>query len=177
VGGGRTLSVGDIITRAHNVAGFVATVKKYAELSPAQRSRVESVVQRQHQERLDREKEALGPKYAKRRAAVQKRHYFTLAQSPAQAAKAEAESRKQLAVIDADWENTALKNVNAKYGSDSAVPMENPDGKPVVAFASVRDGSVQVASSAYEVGGKVAKGTTVKHGGKEYAVGGAEVFF
>jgi hypothetical protein len=169
------------MNRARTVMVIVATVKKYAELSSAQRSRVERVVQRQYQGRLDREKKALAPTYAKRRAEVQRRTTTRVTavrtQSPGEAAKLEADSRKELAALDADWGKAAARNVDSKYGTDYAVPMKNPDGKPVVAFASVSDGSVRVASSAYEVGGNVAQGSTVKHGGKDYAVVGESVSF
>jgi hypothetical protein len=177
----RPTSVGDVMVKAAAVMAIVAVVKKYADLSAAQRSRVERVVAQRYQRQLQNEKRALESKYAARRAAVKKDSEQKVAkarqQSPAQAAKVEAEAKKEMAEVDTEWRAAAASNVKSKYGTDYAVPMTNPEGKPVVAFASVKEGQVEVASSAYEVGGKVAEGSKVTHAGREYAVVGERVSF
>jgi Zn-dependent oligopeptidase len=179
--GSRPTGVGDVMVKAAAVMAIVAVVKKYADLNAAQRSRVERVVAQRYQRQIETEKRALAPKYAARRSEVKRKAAEKVAQvrqtSPAQAAKVEAEAKKEVAEVDTEWQKAAASSVSSKYGTNYAVPMSNPEGKPVVAFASVRDGQVDVASSAYEVGGKVAEGSKVTHGGREYAVVGERVSF
>lgn len=153
---------------------IVATVKIYMVMNAAQRERVEHVVARRYERQIAEEKRALAPKYAARKAQVKKKAQTQVVQvrqqTPSHAARLEAEAAKELDEVDAEWQQAAAASVKSKYGTDYAVPVRNPDGKPVVAFATVKDGQVQVASSAYELGGDVKEGSKVKHGGRSYAV-------
>lgn len=58
-------------------------------------------------------------------------------------------------------------------GTDFAVPVKNPDGKAVDAFASVKDSGVSVATSSYELEGTTASLNSTKqisHSGRTHAV-------
>lgn len=175
IGGARSLasrptSVGDVMGRVATVMAIVAVVQKYADLNAAQQERVRRIAQARYEAQLEAEKRALSARYAKRRAEARRKAAEAKRQPPAQAARAEQQSERELEKIDREWREAAASSVSKKYGSHYAIPVKNPEGKPVVALASIKDGEVQVASSAYEVGGQVASGSKVRHAGREYAV-------
>ena len=172
-------SVGGVISDVATVMAIVATVKFYCDLNAAQKQRVERVVQERYQQKVEAEKRALASKYAARRAEIQKRSQAKVTtttgakpgpQGNREVVAMQADAKRELENVDKEWHDAAVANVKSKYGNNFAVPLTNPDGKQVVAFASIKDDQVQVASSAYEVGGKVGEGSKVKHDGQTYAV-------
>ena len=164
--------VGNIV----RVMALVATVHKYAVLSAAQKRHVETVVARRYETMVTKEKKSLRPKYASKKAEVQKRGAAKVAaarqNNPNSAAKVEAETAKEVEKVDIEWEKDAKSSVAKNYGTDFAVPITNAEGKPVVAFASVKESGVSVSDNSYisDKPGNLAEGSKVKHGGKTYAV-------
>lgn len=155
---------------------LVATVHRYAALTAVQRQRVEVTVARHYDGMVAKEKRSLSPQYAKRKAEVKKQGAVRVAEakkkSPSSAAKVEAETEKEVKKVDLEWEKAAKSSVAKNYGTDFAVPVTSSEGKPVVAFASVKDSGVQVSDSSYiaDKSGSLAGGSQVKHDGKTYAV-------
>lgn len=173
----RPTSAGDVLNKIQVATTIIATVQRYAALSAQQRQHVESTVTRKYDGMVRTEKRALAPKYASRREEVRKRGQIRIAeakkQQPAAAAKIEAETRKEVANVDMEWEKAARSSVAKNYGTDFAVPVQNSNGKAVVAFASVKDSGVSVSDSSYEVAsstGSLSSSTKIAHSGKTYAV-------
>ncbi len=173
----RPTSAGDVLNKIHVATTIIATVQRYAALSAQQRQHVESTVSRKYDGMVRTEKQALAPKYASRREEVRKRGQVRFAeaknQQPAAAARIEAETRKEVAKVDMEWEKAARSSVAKNYGTDFAVPVQNSSGKAVVAFASVKDSGVSVSDSSYEVAGStgsLSSSTKIAHSGKTYAV-------
>jgi hypothetical protein len=175
--GTRPTSAHDVMHKVGTAMAVVATVQRYAALTTVQKRRVEQVVTRKYDGMVQREKRALAPRYASRKSEVQKRGAAKVAQarktSPAAVARVEAETKKEAAKVDLEWEKAAKSSVAKNYGTDFAVPVQNREGKAVVAFASVRESGVRVSDSSYEVASTpVALGSSqkVSHGGRTYAV-------
>jgi hypothetical protein len=175
--GSRPTSAHDVMHKVGTAMAIVATVQRYAALTTVQKRKVEQVVTRKYDGMVQREKRTLAPRYASRKSEVQKRGAAKVAQarktSPAAAAKVEAETQKEVAKVDLEWEKAAKSSVARNYGTDFAVPVQNREGKAVVAFASVRESGVSVSDSSYEVASTpVALGSSqkVSHGGRTYAV-------
>ncbi len=92
-------------------------------------------------------------------------------------ATVQAEEKKEIAQIDLEWKSAARTEVAKSYGSDFAVPVQNAEGKAVVAFASLKDSGVSVSSASYELAGSsgqlsaaASAGQKVSHEGKNYAL-------
>lgn len=174
----RPNSAYDVMRKVDTTLAIIATVQRYAALTTIQKQRVEQVVERRYQGMVQREKRALAPRYNTRKAEVQKRGTAKVAaarqKSPQAAAKAEAETKKEIEKVDLEWEKAAKTSVAKNHGTDFAVPVQNSEGKPVVAFASVKEsGAVSVSSSSYEVQGTTASlnsSKKISHSGKTYAV-------
>jgi|GEM_PF-4987909 len=101
------------------------------------------------------------------------------AEAQQQQAAAQEEATQQIAVIDAEWKRAATQAIEQRYGSNFAVPVQNPQGKAVVAFATMKnDGSIRTAASAYELNTSPAAlaaavkrpDRTVAHSGQDYAL-------
>jgi|GEM_PF-1162548 len=175
--GSRPNSASDIIRKVDRTLALIATVQRYAELTTVQKQRVEQVVTRRYDTMVAKEKKSLAPRYANRKAEVQKRGAARVAearkQNPSAAARVETETKKEAAQVDMEWDKAAKSSVAKNYGTDFAVPVKNPDGKTVVAFASVKDSGVSVANSSYEVEGTTASlnsSKKISHSGRTYAV-------
>lgn len=166
----RPTNIYDVQRKVQGAAFIIATVQKYAVLTASQKRQVEQVVTRKYNGYVQQEKKKLAPQYNKQKAEARKR---AVAKAGANPAKADAEVKKEVEKVDLEWEKAARTSVAKNYGTDFAVPVQNPDGKTVVAFASVKNSGVSVSSSSYEVASPVTagKGTpTVAHSGKQYAV-------
>ncbi|MDB6135337.1 MAG: hypothetical protein JWM59_3580 [Verrucomicrobiales bacterium] len=154
------------------VITLVATVHRYAQLTMAQRQHVEVVVSRHYDGMVQKEKKTLRPQYETKKAEVRKRAAVRKKQNPTAAAKVEAETEKEVQQVDLEWNKAAKASVAKNYGTDFAVPVANEEGKPVVAFATVKESGVSVSDSSYisDKPGTLAEGSKVSHGGKTYAV-------
>ncbi|MES2708559.1 MAG: hypothetical protein V4726_18340 [Verrucomicrobiota bacterium] len=158
------------------MVSLVATVHKYAVLTAAQRQHVEVVVENHYQGMVAKEKKSLKPQYENKKAEVRKRATVKSAavrqKDPSAAAKVKAEAEKEVQQVDLEWEKAAKSEVAKNYGTDFAVPVTSAEGKPVVAFATVKDSGVSVSDNSYiaDQSGTLAKGSKVSHGGKTYAV-------
>ncbi len=173
----RPSSPHDVLRKVDRAMMIVATVHRYAALTTIQRQRVEQVVQRRYDGMVAKEKRALAPTYSSRKAEVRKRSQAKVAaarkSNPSAAAKAEKEAEQEIAQVDMEWDKAAKTSVKKNYGTDFAVPVSNSEGKPVVAFASVKDSGVKVSDSTYVVDSAPASlgsKTQVAHDGKKYAV-------
>ncbi|MFN0125114.1 MAG: hypothetical protein ACKV19_00310 [Verrucomicrobiales bacterium] len=167
----------DVIRKVDRTLALIAVVRRYAELTAPQKQRVEQVVTRRYNGMVAKEKKALAPRYAGRKAEVQKRGAARVAEarkkSPAAAAKAESETKKEVEKVDVEWDKAARSSVAKNQGTDFAVPVKNSSGKAVVAFASVKESGVSVSNSAYEVEGTTASlnsNKKISHSGRTYAV-------
>lgn len=175
--GSRPTSAHDVMHKVGTTLAIIATVQRYAALTTVQRRRVEQVVTRKYDGMVQKEKRALAPRYASRKSEVQKRGAAKVAATrktnPTAAAKVEADTKQEVAQVDLEWEKAAKSSVAKNYGTDFAVPVQNPDGKAVVAFASVKDSGVNVSDSTYEVASTTASlgsSQKVSHAGRTYAV-------
>lgn len=158
------------------VITLVATVQRYAALTAAQRQHVEVVVTKHYDGMVAKEKKALKPQYEAKKTEVRKRAAVKSSAvkrtNPAAASKVDAEAEKELKDVDLEWDKAAKSSVAKNYGTDFAVPVTSAEGKPVVAFASVKDSGVSVSKDSYiaDKTGTLAEGSKVKHDGKTYAV-------
>ncbi len=175
--GSRPTNPSDVMRKVDRTLALIAVVQRYAELSAAQKRRVEQVVERRYNTMVAQEKRALAPRYANRKAEVRNRGAARVAEarkkSPAAAARAESEAQKEAEKVDLEWDKAARSSVAKNHGTDFAVPVRNPDGKAVVAFASVKESGVSVSNSAYEVQGTTASlnsSSKISHSGRTYAV-------
>jgi len=173
----RPTSAADAIRKVDRTLALVATVRRYAELNQAQKQRVEQVVSRRYDTMVAKEKKSLAPRYATRKAEAQKRGQAKVAaarqQNPAAVSKAESEAKKEVAQVELEWDKAARSSVAKNQGTDFAVPVKNPDGKAVVAFASVKESGVSVSNAAYEVEGTTASLSSAKkisHSGRTYTL-------
>jgi len=137
--------------KARQIGSIVRTVQKYRRLTTPERERVYRAVRYRYDHNVSREKTALAKKYKTRKKTIrrERRQQVAAAQTPAAVSRAKKEEAQELATIDENWQAEAQRNAERKYGTDFAVPIENSEGRNVVAFASVRDGNVQTSDSAY----------------------------
>ncbi len=170
--GRRPTSVGDVMSKVHTTMAIIAVVREFARLSEAQKQHVERTVERKYNGLVQKEKSNLAPTYVAKKAAVKKKARAEVARNPAAAPKIEAETAKEEQKVDLEWDKAAKSSVAKNYGTDFAVPVENSEGKPVVAFASVKDSGVSVSGSSYEVASNKSldEGQKIKHSGRTYAV-------
>ena len=173
----RPTSVSDVMSKIQTAGALIATVQRFAALSAAQRQQVESTVTRKYDGLVRNEKRSLAPRYASRKAEVRKQGQVRIAaakqKQPASAAKIQAETEKEVAKVDLEWDKAARRSVASNYGTDFAVPVQSSDGKAVVAFASVKDSGVSVSDSSYKVDTSTASlksSSKISHSGRTYAV-------
>lgn len=158
------------------VVTLIATVHRYAVLTAAQKQHVEVVVEKHYQGMVAKEKKSLKPQYENKKAEVRKRAAAKAAavkdKDPAAAKKVEVETEKEVQKVDLEWDQAARSSVSKNYGTDFAVPVTSAEGKPVVAFASVKESGVSVSNDSYiaDQSGSLAEGSKVKHDGRTYAV-------
>jgi hypothetical protein len=174
-----------------NLAKIVKTVRKYKRLNASEQEIIRRVAALKLDGVVAMEMQRLAPKFEPRKQAVRRRTTEQVAEvrrqgarrkiNPAQIAQevttVESTAAAELAAIDAEWRQAATQAVTQRYGSDFAVPVRTADNRSVVAFASVRQSGVQVASDAYELNFTAAQfaiakraGLTVPHGGADFAV-------
>lgn len=86
-----------------------------------------------------------------------------------------AEEKVEIAKIDLEWDKAARSSVASNYGTDFAVPVQNAEGKAVVAFASVKESKISVSAAAYELAGTsrqlvaaASTGKEISHEGQSY---------
>jgi hypothetical protein len=178
----RTLTSGGdspaaMMAKIYAAGALIATVQRYAALSASQRQQVETTVTRRYDGFVQKEKRALAPQYARRKAEVNRKAQIRIAEAkakrPTSVAKVEAEAKREVAKVDLEWEKAARSSVAKNYGTDFAVPVTNADGKAVVAFASVKESGVSVSDSSYQVASSsssLKSSTKISHSGKTYAV-------
>ena len=89
----------------------------------------------------------------------------------------ETEEKEAIQKIDLAWKSAAVAEVAKAYGTDFAVPVQNPEGKAVVAFAKLSESGISVSSAAYELAGTsrqlvtaAGAGQGISHESKTYAL-------
>ncbi len=190
-------SMGDLQRKINSAAYIVSSLEKYARLSGAQRAQVETIVQNKYDGYVRQEKRAIARTYESQKSTARKSTEREIAAARQKAAadkaaakaradaralaKAEADEQKRIAAarkdleeqtakIDSQWQKAAQARVGEQYGTDFAVPVKNSEGKPVVAFASVKDGQAFAQNDAYVIGSMPSSGKTVSHNSRDYVV-------
>jgi len=179
-----------------DLARVAKTIRKYKDLGASEQEVVRRVAAMRFDGMVAAEMRRLAPTYDGRKRAVRTRTEARVAavkreaaasRKPAavvqsEVAAVEAEAARAMSAIEAEWNSAARSAVVRSHGTDFAIPVRNPEGKAVVAFASVRDSGVTVSSAAYEVGGSeralataAAGGRDISHQGRTYALLDAEV--
>jgi len=181
---GSTTGLGDL-------ARVAKTIRKYKDLGADDRETIRRVAALKFDGLMASQMQRLAPAYERRKGAARRqtqarvatvRREATTGRKPAAVAEAEvtaaeAEQSREIAAIDAEWKSAARAEVVKTYGSDFAVPVRNPDGKAVVAFATVGESGISVSAAAYEVDGTAtslaaaaAAGREVSHQGQAYGL-------
>ncbi len=179
-----------------DLARVARTIRKYKDLGAGDQEIVRRVAAMKFDGMVAGEMRRLAPSYERKKETVRRQSQARVAavrrdaaagRKPAgvaerEVAAVEADQSKEIAAIDAEWRSAARNAVVKSHGADFAVPVRNPDGKAVVAFASVRDSGITVSSAAYELAGArqalaaaAAAGRDVSHDGRAYALLDVEV--
>jgi hypothetical protein len=180
-----------------DLARIVKTVRKYKNLGASEQEILRRVASLKLDGLVATQMQRLEPQFAKKKADVRRktqakiatvRRQGTTAGKPAavvenEVAAVQAEEVVEIRQIDLDWKAAARAEVAKSYGSDFALPVQNAEGKAVVAFASLRESGVSVSAAAYELTGTSNQlataaaqgGREVSHEGKSYALLDAQV--
>ncbi|MFN0125115.1 MAG: hypothetical protein ACKV19_00315 [Verrucomicrobiales bacterium] len=174
-----------------DLARVAKTIRKYKDLGASEQEIIRRVAALKFDGLVATEMQRLAPTYERQKTAARQRSQARIAavrreasagRKPAtvaaqEVAEAEAEQTKAIAAIDAEWQSAARSAVVKSHGADFAVPVSNPEGKAVVAFASVSDSGITVSSAAHELAGSrqalasaAASGRDVTHQGRSYAL-------
>ncbi len=186
---GSPVGVGDL-------SRIAKTVRKYKALGASDQDVVRRIASMKFDGLVASEMQRLAPQFEAKKATVRKKAQARVAEvrkkaavrkaPPAEVerevAQVQAEETAAVAKIDAEWKSAARAQVAKRYGTDFAIPVSNPEGKAVVAFASVRDTSVSVSAASYEVVGTdrqltaaASAGRKVSHEGRDYELLDAQV--
>lgn len=174
-----------------NIAAISKTIRKYKNLGAGDQEIVRRVAQLKLDGLVASEMQRLAPKFEQKKKVIRAQTQTKIAtirtkaaatKKPAaevakETATVQAEETKELASVDLEWKSAARAEVVKNYGADFAVPVANPEGKAVIAFASIKDSGVSVSSAAYELTGTstqlataAASHKTVTHEGSSYAL-------
>lgn len=181
-----------------DLARVAKTIRKYKNLGVAEQDIVKRVAELKLDGLVAREMTRLAPQFEKKKVAVRQqaqqktaavRRRAAASRQPAEAvarevAAIETETTATIQQIDLEWKSAARTEVVRSYGSDFALPVQNPEGKAVVAFAKVSGAGISVSSAAYELEGTAgqlasaaAGGREISHENKSYALLNARVNF
>lgn len=176
---------------AGDLARVAKTIRKYKNLGASDQEIIRQVAAMKFQGLVAGEMKRLAPQFEKKKTEVRQRVAVKIAAAQRQGASgvkpapavaqevaaAQAEEASEIKRIDLEWEEAAKTTVAAKYGTDFAVPVQNAEGKAVVAFASVKDSGISVAAASYELAGTSSQlaaaasaGQKVSHEGETYAL-------
>lgn len=179
-----------------DLARVAKTIRKYKDLGANDQEVIRRVAALKFDGLVASQMQRLAPVYERRKVATRQKTQARVARvrseavagrkpaavAEAEVAAAEAEQAKEIAGINAEWKSAARSEVVKTYGSDFAVPVRNPDGKAVVAFATVGESAISVSAAAYEVAGTTeslaaaaAAGREVSHQGQAYALLDAKI--
>ncbi len=169
-------------------------IRRYKRLNRSEQEIIQKLVQTSFDGFVVEEMERLKPKFEPRISKVEKSKDQQLAQirrnAKAEVAKAateqekkrienavedqvaevENEAQNEIQQIREEWRETALAAAANRYGSDFAVPLDTPDDQPVVALASIQDGTATVKPDAFTVGARPTDLAKVSFEREDYAV-------
>ena len=179
-----------------DLARIAKTVRKYKNLGASEQEIVRRVASLKLDGLVASQMKRLEPQFEKKKAAIRRKtqaKIATVKQQGATGRKPAAAVEKEMAAVQAEeatairqieleWRAAARTEVAKSYGSDFAIPVQNPEGKAVVAFASLRETGVSVSAASYELVGTSSQlasaasgGREVSHEGKSYALLDAQV--
>ena len=181
---GSDISLGDL-------ARIGKTIRKYKNLGADDQEVVRRVASLKLDGLMAARMQILAPQFERRKAVLRQqsetrltavRQQAAVSRKPAREVEQEVAAVKSqesaaFAQIDLEWKSAARAEVTRIYGSDFAVPMQNPENKAVVAFASLKDSGVSVSAASYEVSGNssqlvaaAAEGRKISHEGASYTL-------
>lgn len=174
-----------------NIAAISKTIRKYKILGAGDQEILRRVAGLKLDGLIAGEMQRIAPQFEKKKAIVRQKFTAKIATVRKQAVAAgkpgavveqqvaavKTGETQEMARIDLDWKAAAHAEVTKKYGTDFAVPVANPEGKAVVAFASIKDSGVSINSAAFELAGTATQldsaaraGRKVSHNGNGYAL-------
>lgn len=174
-----------------NIAAISKTIRKYKNLGASDQEILRRVAGLKLDGLIAGEMKRIAPQFERKKAVIRQksqakiatvRKQAVAARKPAAVVEQEVAAVKtvedqEIARIDLDWKAAARAEVAKKYGTDFAVPVASPEGKAVVAFASIKDSGVSISSAAFELAGTSAQldaaasaGRKVTHDGSDYAL-------
>lgn len=170
-----------------NIAAISKTIRKYKNLGAGDQEILRRVAELKLDGLIAGEMKRLAPRFEQKKTLIRQKTQAKIATVRKQAAEAqkpaaavekevavvqEAES-KEIAQVDLEWKSAARAEVAKQYGTDFAVPVSNPEGKAVVAFASVKDSGVSISPAAYELTGSSGQLASAANSGKKITHNGA----